>query len=285
MARPIRIEFPNAIYHVMARGNGRADVFERDADRGFFLRLLERVWDRFHLEVHAYCLLSNHYHLLVRTPLGNLARAIQLLNGMYAQWFARDRDRPGHLWGGRYKAKLVDGDDYFLAVSRYIVLNPVEAGLARTVADWHWSSYRATVGEVGCPPFLVRSLTLGILDPDAVRAAEVYRRITGVLPCGPAPELHAFASPEFIRRLASMVEERAHREALIPERHMARPPIADLLPAGLARSEWEERVRIGWEEHGYSLRQMARALGCHPSSLSGIVRHGVRSKKDGERGR
>src|SRR3972149_4573760 len=154
MARPLRIEYPGALYHVTARGNAREAIFRDDPDRGAFLVILGRVVERYNWLCHAYCLMGNHYHLLVETPDGDLSKGMRQLNGLYTQRSNRRHRRVGHIFQGRYKAILVDKDSYLLELCRYIVLNPVRAHLVKSVERWPWSSYRATVGERAAPAWL-----------------------------------------------------------------------------------------------------------------------------------
>lgn len=154
MSRPIRIEFANALYHVTARGDRREDIFEDDQDRQMFLSTLEQVVIQFNWICHAWCLMDNHYHLLVQTPDGNLSKGMRQLNGVYTQASNRRHRRVGHLFQGRFKAILVDSDAYLLELTRYVVLNPVRAGMAKKPSDWPWSSYRASVGLAPLAPWL-----------------------------------------------------------------------------------------------------------------------------------
>ena len=147
MARPLRIEFAGAVYHVTARGDGQEDIYLGDDDRRLFLEVLGEVCERFDWVVHAYCLMDNHYHLLVETPNANLAKGMRQLNGVYTQAFNRGHARVGHVFQGRYKAILVQKESYLLELARYIVLNPVRARMVRSAKDWPWSSYRSTAGQ------------------------------------------------------------------------------------------------------------------------------------------
>jgi len=131
MARALRIEYPGPLYHVTARGNAQQDIFLGDEDRQQFLAVLSRVVSRFHLLLHAYCLMDNHFHLLVETPEANLSEAIRQLNGVYTQAFNRRHQRVGHVLQGRFKAIVVDRDSYLLELCRYVVLNPVRAKTTR----------------------------------------------------------------------------------------------------------------------------------------------------------
>jgi putative transposase len=133
MSRPLRLEFPDAIYHITSRGDRREDIYEDDDDRSGFLDVFASVIDQFNWVCYAYCLMTNHYHLLVQIPDGNLSKGMRQLNGIYTQNYNRRHKKTGHLFQGRYKSILVDKDNYLLEISRYIVLNPVKAGMVKRV--------------------------------------------------------------------------------------------------------------------------------------------------------
>jgi putative transposase len=145
MPRRLRIEFEGAIYHVMTRGNARQDIVHDDDDRTRLLADLERTVDRCGWEILAFAILSNHLHLLLKTPEPNLAKGMQGFLSAYAVWSARRRHRPGHLFQGRYKAEMIEDESYYWTVSRYIHLNAVRAGLVGRPEEWAWSSYRGYV--------------------------------------------------------------------------------------------------------------------------------------------
>jgi putative transposase len=147
MARPLRIEFDGAWYHVMNRGAGRRLIFRNDVDRRYFLKLLADISERFDAEIHAYCLMSNHYHLMLRTPEGNLSRLMRHLNGVYTQWHNRHAHQDGALFRGRYKAILVEAEAYWTHLSRYIHRNPLDAGMVKRLSTYVWSSYPAYLGH------------------------------------------------------------------------------------------------------------------------------------------
>jgi len=163
MVRPLRIEFEGAWYHVMNRGAARRDVFVSDSQRERFLELLADLVERFGIETHAYCLMGNHYHLLLHTPFGNLGRGMRHLNGVYTQFFNRDQGRDGALFRGRYKAILVDADAYLLHLSSYIHRNPLEARMVERLEDYPWSSYPAYAGRTKPPPWLCRDMVYSML--------------------------------------------------------------------------------------------------------------------------
>lgn len=160
MPRPLRIEFENAWYHVMNRGANQQTIFESDFHRNLFFELLEEIVARFNIEIHAYCLMNNHYHLLIKTPNANLGRAMKHLDALYTQRFNRATHRDGPLFRGRYKAILVDSDQYLLQVSRYIHLNPVAAKLCKKPIDYKWSSYRFFISKQSLFAWLTTSFTL-----------------------------------------------------------------------------------------------------------------------------
>lgn len=160
MARPLRIEFPGAWYHVMNRGARRTHIYLNDKDRTTFLSLVSDIVETFHVEVHAYCLMNNHYHLLIRTPYGNLGQAMRHLNGVYTQRFNFHHRLDGPLFRGRYKAILVDADSYLTQVSRYIHLNPLESNTTSDPSHYLWSSCRFYSKDVKAPPWLKVNTTL-----------------------------------------------------------------------------------------------------------------------------
>lgn len=163
MTRPLRIEFAGAWYHVMNRGAQRRPTFLSRADRLMFLDVLAEAADGFGIEVHAYALMGNHFHLLVRTPEPNLGQAMRHLGGVYTQRFNHRHEIDGPLFRGRYKAILVDGESYLLSVSRYIHRNPLEAGLVPTARADEWTSYQAYLGLAPVPGWLQVGPTLEML--------------------------------------------------------------------------------------------------------------------------
>lgn len=142
MGRPLRIEFEGAVYHITSRGNERQKIFVDNKDREKFLNILEEYHKRFKAIFHCFALMNDHYHLLLETPLGNLVRIMQGINGRYTGYFNRRHGRIGHLFQGRYRGILVDKESYLLVLNRYIHLNPVRAGICKRPEDYFWSSYR-----------------------------------------------------------------------------------------------------------------------------------------------
>lgn len=154
MARSLRIEYPGGLYHITSRGNKKENIFHSAEDKEMFLDLISCVCERFKWDVYSYCLMDNHYHLLVETPLPNLSKGMHYLNGVYTQKFNRVHSRVGHVFQGRYHSVIIDKDSYLLELSRYIVLNPVRAQLVPAPGNWKWSSYLSTCGRTPAQKWL-----------------------------------------------------------------------------------------------------------------------------------
>lgn len=176
MARPLRVEYEGAFYHITARGNERRAIFLTDEDFSRFLKVLERTHERYGILVHAYVLMTNHYHLLMETPRGNLVATLHDLNTAYTNYFNRTHDRVGHLFQGRYRSILVEKDAYLLELSRYIHLNPIRAGLVRRPESYRWSSYLSYVSLRSSPGWLCTREVLGEMGQNKARARRKYRQ-------------------------------------------------------------------------------------------------------------
>ena len=174
MARQLRIEYPGALYHVTSRGNEKKDIFRSIKDRDKFLSYLSSAWERHGAVFHAYCLMSNHFHLMVETPLGNLSWIMKHINGSYTTYFNVKHKRAGHLLQGRYKAVLVQADAYAAELSRYIHLNPVRAKMVSTPEEYRWSSCSRYL-EGTAPSWLSTSLVLGYFGTEVEDRRRNYR--------------------------------------------------------------------------------------------------------------
>jgi len=162
MARPLRIDYPDTFYHVLSRGNERRPIYYEPQDYLKFLELLGKTAEKFHVEIHAYVLMENHYHLLIRTRQANLSRAIQWLGVSYTGWLNRRHNRCGHLFQGRFKSFLIEDDRYFTAMCYYIHGNPVRAGIVKEVPAYKWSSARAYSERGSGPPWLTTETIQGM---------------------------------------------------------------------------------------------------------------------------
>lgn len=178
MSRPLRIQYPGAFYHVTSRGNEQKDIFKSQKDREKFLAYLESAVTRYGAVIHAHCLMSNHYHLLLETPAGNLSQIMRHVNGAYTTYFNVKRKRVGHLLQGRYKAILVEADEYAAELSRYLHLNPVRAGMTSRPENYQWSSYRSYIGLDKTPDWLKEDFILGYFGGTSPEARNRYRKFT-----------------------------------------------------------------------------------------------------------
>ena len=279
MARPLRIEFPGALYHVTARGNAQQDIFLDDEDRHLFLGVLERVVSRFHLMVHAYCLMGNHFHLVLETPEGNLSRAMRHLNGVYTQAFNRRHGRVGHVLQGRFKAILVDREGYLLELCRYVVLNPVRAKLTRTPDKYPWSSYRATASLDAAPSFLTVDWLLSQFGKQRANALRKYKAFVagGIGQVSPWSQVRGqmlLGSERFVKRLQPQLQDkRALKEIPRKQRFSNRPALASIFCGRTLteRDRRDEAIQRAHLEHGYSLSEIGRAVDLHYSTISRIV--------------
>jgi putative transposase len=192
MPRPPRPQFPGATYHVTTRGNRKHEIFLDDRDRIRFLQLVEHVVSSLDWRCHTYCLMTNHYHLLVETPDANISQGMQYLNGVYAKWFNWRHEYEGHLFERRFRGGLVEGGAHLLELTRYIVLNPVRAGLTGTASAWRWSSYNATIGTQRPPAFLTCAWVLSLFSDDQKRACELYAEFVAD---GAAQQRHSGLDP------------------------------------------------------------------------------------------
>lgn len=279
MARPLRIEFPGAVYHVTSRGNAQADIYLDAADRLAFLDVLAEVVQRYGWLCHAYCLMDNHYHLLIETPHGELAAGMRRLNGRYTQNFNRRHRRVGHLLQGRYKAILVERDAYLLELCRYVVLNPVRAGMVKEAGAYAWSSYAATAGLAAPPAWLSTAWLLAQLAPSRTRAQARYRSFVAEGAARRSPWEHLrgqviLGGEEFVRQLEPLLVD-AEPRAEVPrrQRHLARPGLAEIFGPGPdgTPSPRDRAIAEACLRHRYSQAEVARHLGLHYSTVSKVL--------------
>jgi len=272
MARPLRIEYEGAVYHVTSRGNAKSDIYMDDEDREMFLDVLQYAVERFGWQCHAYCLMSNHYHLMVETPKPNLSRGMGLLNGMFTQRFNRKHKRAGHLFQGRFKSIIVDKDAYLLELSRYIVRNPLAANMVKNIGDWTWSSYLATSGLVPIPGFLCVDWLLSQFSDSKVKAQRSYIDFVGQKDSkSPWLSLNGpdvLGDDQFRGRLQKDIVEIpigvAKRKAIL--RHL---PLSEIAQGEKERSKW---MREAYCEHGYTMQAIAEFANLHHSTVSKLIK-------------
>ena len=288
MARPLRLEFPGAVYHVTSRGDRREPIFEDDEDRDAFLAVVAQAFARFDAVALAYCLMDNHYHLVIHTRRGNLSRLMQQLNGVYTQAYNRRHNKVGHLFQGRFKGILVDENAYLLEVCRYVDLNPVRARLVRDPGNWRWSSYRAHTGNAISPAWLDTPTVHGyLLGRDAATAADRRRagvRYAALVAAGKGVKLwdEALAhqiflgGPEFVKRMQARIEKDTRYAKDIPRLQRlqacgAAKPIEYYLKRNKDR---DAGIRAAVMEGQHSMTDVGKVLGLTVSRISRIVKAG-----------
>jgi len=277
MSRPLRIEYPDALYHVTARGDRCEDIFEDDPDRQMFLSTLEQVIAQFNWLCHAWCLMDNHYHLLIQTPDGNLSKGMRQLNGVYTQASNRRHQKVGHLFQGRFKAILVDSDAYLLELTRYVVLNPVRAGMVKNPDDWKWSSYRASVGLEPATPWLQVDGLLAQFGKRRSLARQRYAKFVAEGMHTPSPWLNLksqvfLGSEQFVASMQTQLKE-LKDEIQIP-RAQRRPPPPTLEAIERQAADRNSAIIAAYSTGGYTYQQLADYFGVFFTTIGRIVRSG-----------
>jgi putative transposase len=296
MARPLRIEYPGALWHLTNRGVEQRDIVQDDLDRRQFVELLAHVVTRYRWILHAWVLMTNHYHLVVETPETNLSRGMKDLDGDWAQAFNRRWSRVGHLFQGRFGGKPIEKESYFLEVIRYVVLNPVRARMVDEPGDWPWSNYRVTAGLARAPEWLEVDDTLERFDLRSRQTAHAkYRRfvsdaignpssIWDDLQCG-----FYLGSKAFGEKLASLVGDRkSDSEYPDAQRRPDRPSLEEIERAiihalGIDQNQLRQGrggdgrtlfAFLAREDGAIPLRQIGTTLGISDSGVSKLVRRG-----------
>lgn len=275
MARPLRIEFPGGLFHVTSRGDRREPIYLTDADRAQWLAILGQVCARFNWVIHAYCLMGNHYHIVVETVEGHLSAGMRQLNGVYTQWHNRTYGRVGHVFQGRFKAIIVQRESYLLELARYVVLNPVRAGMCAVPDEWAWSSYRATCGTTPAPDWLNIAWTLSQFGPQADQAVAAYinhvRAGIGLPPIWDGLKSQLFLGDEhFAQALQTKLSERQTAQTEIPraQRRAGAPALAQF--QGLP--DRQLAMAQAYQTGCYTLKEIAQGFGLHYSSVSRAVK-------------
>jgi len=253
-----------------------------DRDREIFMDKLSKAVDRYGFIFHSYCLMDNHYHLLIETPNANLSLGMQRINGDYTQAFNRRHERSGHLFQGRFKAILVEKEKHLLELCRYIVLNPVRAGMAENTRAWVWSSYRALAGFAARPDFLTIDWVLSQFGGDSKQAIRRYRTFVrnGLKkkesPLSNVSGQIVLGGDDFIEGLKKRLEpKKTVKEYTRSQRLVAKKPLSELFPAPGSkegnRAALAERVWQAHAKHGYTLTAIANYLGVHCSTASRLA--------------
>ncbi len=275
MARPLRIEFAGAVYHLTSRGDRREDVFLDDADRAMFLEVLAGVCDRFRWVCHAYCLMSNHYHLLIETRESTLAQGMRQLNGVFTQRSNRRHGHVGHVFQGRYKAILVQKETYLLELARYVVLNPVRAGMVRSAKDWPWSSYRATAGWTEAPVWLGVDWLLSAFGSKRKAALDAYRRFVSEgrgsrSPWNDLKRQVYLGDDAFVESMQARLSDEIPLSEIPATQH--RPPPKSLDHYAKVNRDRDKAIAAAYCSGGYSMKAIGEHFGLGYSMVSRIIK-------------
>ena len=274
MARPLRIELSGGLYHVTSRGDRREDIYLDDVDRSNWVTLFGHVCKRFNWVCHAYCLMDNHYHIVVETAEANLSKGMRQLNGVYTQNFNRRHNRVGHVYQGRYTAILVDKDSYLLELSRYVVLNPVRSGKVKAVEQWSWSSYSAMTDKSDRPDWLQTDWVLGQFGKQRKRAIAAYIDFVhaGVELPGVWDDLRGqiyLGKEEFVKTMQQhMQSDKNISEIPRAQRRAAARPLSYY-------SSFANRntgIAAAYQTGDYSMKAIADEFGLHYATVSRIIK-------------
>lgn len=274
MARPLRLELNGALYHVTSRGDGREDIFLTDQDRLAWLETLAQVCERFNWTCHAYCQMTNHYHVVIETPDANLSKGMRQLNGVYTQRFNRLHQRVGHVFQGRFKAILVEKDGYLLELARYVVLNPLRAKMVRRIEQWPWSSYCATCGQVPKPDWLQTDFILSQFGVQRARALTKY--IAFVHEGKGLPSVWSnlqaqvyLGSDAFIKKMQVEVDK---KPTLTEIPRTQRRALARALADYARAHERDEAIALAYLSGQHTMAKIAEYFGVHYTTVSRLVK-------------
>ncbi len=279
MTRQLRIEYAGALYHVMSRGNNKQPIFESDHDRRLFLRILSRTIKTYGWICHAYCLMGNHYHLLIETIDPNLSKGMRDLNGDYTKKFNHKYEKVGHLLQGRYKAIIIEQETYLRIIARYIVLNPVADGFVKHPADWLWSSFRPTAGLSKAPKFLTINSVLSMFAKDPLVAQKKYRNFVenNLNDCYPADEDEilgvVIGSPQFQHAMwQKSFDSEEIKNYSLTERMISRLSLKEIFKNTESKAQRNELIIFARLRCKYFIAEISRFLELDPSTISKIIK-------------
>jgi REP element-mobilizing transposase RayT/DNA-binding CsgD family transcriptional regulator len=259
------------------RGNARDKIFSNDQDREHFLAVLGAVIKRYNWLCYAYCLMDNHYHLMIETSDANLSIGMRQLNGVYTQKYNRRHSKPGHIFQGRFKAILVQKENYLLELCSYVVLNPVRAKIVEKPEAWRWSSYCATAGIIRTPAHLSTGWILGLFSSKRETAQKGYRKFIreGIPRGSPWDELQGqviLGEEGFFEEFKNLLDEKSHvTEIPRPQRHLRRPSLAKIFKEQKTKTQRNENIYHAHVAHGYLLKEIADYLKIHYTTVSKAI--------------
>lgn len=275
MARPLRIELAGGIYHITTRGDRREDIYDDTEDRVKWLEILGNTCKRYHWRCHAYCLMDNHYHIVLETADENLSKGMRQLNGVYTQHYNRKYDRVGHVFQGRFKGILVERDEYLLELTRYVVLNPIRANMVKNIKDWPWSSYRMMIGKAVAPPWLETDWILGYFSKQRKRAIEKYinfvREGVGLPSIWSNLRNQIFlASEEYVNQQQKQIKKKASINE-VPMLQKRKIPKSLEYYDGRYKDQ-RKAILNAYLSGGYTLKEIGVYFSRHYSTISRIVK-------------
>ena len=275
MARPLRLEFAGALYHVTSRGDRQDDIYECDEDRLAFLSILADVCKTYNWVCHAYCLMDNHYHLLIETPDANLSKGMRQLNGVYTQTFNRSHKRVGHVFQGRYKAIHVERESYLLELARYIVLNPVRARMVHEAQDWPWSSYRMTISQAPSEPWVNTEWLLASFAKRKKIAIRKYKEFVADGKNQPSPweklrNQVFLGKDEFVEDMHKLIDGEKELSEIPSSQRRASP--LELSDYEAQANSRDEAICMAYKSGGYTQKQIGDFFGLHYAQISRIVK-------------
>ena len=276
MARQARIEYSGALYHLTSRGNAQQDVFLTDEDRLEFLSRLRQSSNRYNVTVYAYCLMDNHFHLLVETPDANVSQFMRHLNSTYTQTFNLSNKRVGHLFQGRFKSILVQKDLYLLELARYIVLNPVRAGMVKAAKDWRWSSYRVTAGLSSPIDWLNSEWLLLQFSKKQQTAIIKYRKFVSegrkkTKPWGKIQNQVILGDSGFVKDSIKQLENRTLDKEISFTKIKPREKAKSIAYYEQISESKNEAMVLSYQSGGYSMKEVAGYFNVHYSTVSRAV--------------
>ncbi len=277
MARPLRIEYEGALYHVTSRGNHKSAIFTDDEDRHAFLELLADIVSDLGWICHAYCLMSNHYHLVIETPNANLCKGMRQLNGVFTQASNRRHGQVGHLFQGRYKSIIVDADAYLLELTRYVALNPVRAGMVKDVSQWVWSSYRAMAGLEDIPGMLSVDPVLACFSGQKSEAQQLFANFVaeGINKQDIWSELQHqifLGHDDFVAKVQAKAKNLS-LDSNIPKVQQ-QAPAKSLKDISAEYANRKDAIVAAYQTGAYSYSQIANHFNIHFTTVGRIVRSG-----------
>lgn len=283
MARPLRIEYPGAFYHITARGNRKGDIFSNTDDRFLFNCILGETIATHNWRCHAYVQMGNHYHILIETLDANLSSGMRDLNGNYSQALNKRNKTTGHLLQGRFKAFLIEEDDYLLEVARYIDLNPVRAGLVKNPAEWSWSSFKAHIGLEMAPSWLHTDSIWRRFSGDNRLAREKYRKFVqdGIGLGSPFETVGKgiiLGSQYFVDHVSMRVDPVVQDKNIPRAERLFNRPSLELIFDGVGKNKSYRNlaIRVARLSCGYPVKEIADYVGLTSARISKVV-HMVKS--------